>query len=56
MPESTLYLLRHGETEFNVAGRYQGQGDSPLTARGRDVRKINSLDILSLNCAYCGQL
>ncbi len=32
----TLYLLRHGETEFNVAGRYQGQRDSPLTARGRD--------------------
>ena len=30
-----LYLLRHGETEFNVAGRLQGQQDSPLTARGR---------------------
>ncbi len=36
MREPTLYLLRHGETEFNVAGRYQGQRDSPLTARGRD--------------------
>ena len=36
MPESTLYLLRHGETEFNVEGRYQGQQDSPLTARGRE--------------------
>ncbi len=35
MPDPVLYLLRHGETEFNVAGRYQGQGDSPLTARGR---------------------
>jgi probable phosphoglycerate mutase len=35
MPDSTLYLIRHGETAFNVEGRYQGQQDSPLTARGR---------------------
>ncbi|MEE9209632.1 MAG: histidine phosphatase family protein [Kiloniellales bacterium] len=31
-----LYLPRHGETEFNVAGRFQGQQDSPLTGRGAD--------------------
>ncbi len=31
-----LYLPRHGETEFNVEGRYQGQRDSPLTGRGAD--------------------
>lgn len=30
-----IYLLRHGETEFNAAGRYQGRVDSPLTPRGR---------------------
>lgn len=29
-----LYLLRHGETEFNVLGRFQGQNDSPLTELG----------------------
>ncbi|MCS6798728.1 MAG: histidine phosphatase family protein [Myxococcota bacterium] len=29
-----LLLVRHGETEANVAGRWQGQGDSPLSARG----------------------
>ena len=29
-----LYLVRHGQTEFNAAGRFQGQVDSPLTARG----------------------
>ncbi|MEM8576757.1 MAG: histidine phosphatase family protein [Pseudomonadota bacterium] len=28
-------ILRHGETEWNVAGRFQGAEDSPLTARGR---------------------
>jgi probable phosphoglycerate mutase len=30
-----FYLARHGETEWNAAGRYQGAKDSPLTARGR---------------------
>ncbi len=36
-----LYLLRHGETEFNVADRYQGQRDSPLTPRGRDQARAH---------------
>jgi len=30
-----IYLVRHGQTEFNAAGRWQGQVDSPLTALGR---------------------
>lgn len=30
----TLYLIRHGETQWNRAGRLQGHGDSPLTAKG----------------------
>lgn len=30
----TIYLLRHGETVWNCLGRFQGQQDSPLTARG----------------------
>ena len=30
-----LLILRHGETEWNLAGRMQGERDSPLTARGR---------------------
>src|SRR5688572_21431497 len=29
-----LYLMRHGQTEWNLAGRLQGLRDSPLTARG----------------------
>ena len=30
-----IFLLRHGQTLWNLEGRYQGQKDSALTARGR---------------------
>lgn len=30
-----LWLVRHGETLWNREGRVQGQGDPPLSARGR---------------------
>jgi broad specificity phosphatase PhoE len=29
-----LYLIRHGQTAYNVARRYQGALDSPLTSLG----------------------
>ncbi|SPH17434.1 Phosphoserine phosphatase 1 [Defluviimonas aquaemixtae] len=32
----TLWLMRHGETVWNAAGRMQGRLDSPLTGRGRE--------------------
>ncbi|MGC1259080.1 MAG: histidine phosphatase family protein [Jannaschia helgolandensis] len=30
-----VYLMRHGETVWNLDARMQGQRDSPLTVRGR---------------------
>ncbi|HDX9590515.1 TPA: histidine phosphatase family protein [Bacillus pseudomycoides] len=37
-----IYLLRHGETELNVKGRYQGELDSALTSDGIEQVKKNA--------------
>jgi probable phosphoglycerate mutase len=34
MPAPTIYYMRHGETDWNVAGRLQGAQDTPLNERG----------------------
>ena len=31
-----LFLVRHGETAWNAAGRFCGRSDPPLTRRGRE--------------------
>jgi broad specificity phosphatase PhoE len=44
MSPPLLYYVRHGETDWNVAGRLQGRCDTPLNARGRD------------QAAHCGRI
>jgi len=41
----TIYLLRHGQTVWNVEGRYQGQLDSPLTEKGKEQSKANAIKV-----------
>ncbi|MEM7099464.1 MAG: histidine phosphatase family protein [Pseudomonadota bacterium] len=36
-----LYIVRHGETEWNVENRMQGRMDSPLTGQGKSQAQTN---------------
>jgi len=35
LPVLRIFLVRHGETEWNRIGRFQGRNDQPLNERGR---------------------
>lgn len=43
-----LFVLRHGQTEWNVQGRYQGHLDSPLTALGHEQARAQNTILRSL--------
>ena len=47
----TLYLMRHGQTEFNVQKIVQGQCDSPLTKAGKDQAREAALKLAQ--CGVC---
>ena len=49
-----IWLLRHGETEWNRAGRIQGHLDSRLTAKGRAQAARQGEILRSLNLGEVG--
>ena len=62
MTGPTIYLFRHGETEWNVQERRQGQLDTPLTDRGKlqalqNARRLSEQRALNgPNVMYCSPL
>jgi probable phosphoglycerate mutase len=37
-----VYILRHGETEWNLVQRIQGSQDSPLTEKGKEQARVQA--------------
>ena len=37
-----LYIIRHGETDWNTAGRLQGQADTQLNEKGIRLAQITA--------------
>jgi broad specificity phosphatase PhoE len=55
-----LIFLRHGETTYNRAGRWQGQIDSPLTDKGREQARsaaelLASVTVRDIVCSPLGR-
>ena len=46
-----LCLVRHGETDWNVEGRYQGQSDTPLNQKGRAQAEMLARELQSTSFA-----
>lgn len=54
----TIYLVRHGETEWNITDRMQGQTNSPLTKAGQQQTKelARGLKHLEFSAIYSSDL
>ena len=55
---TTIYLLRHGQTEDNVHRVIQGQNDSPLTQEGIDATKdrAEKLKGIIFDAIFCSDI
>ena len=60
MPETKFILIRHGETEWNTRGRWQGHKNSPLTQNGIDqakavARRLKEIPFSTLYSSHLGR-
>lgn len=55
---TTFFIVRHGETEWNIQGRVQGHGDSPLTVNGElQAKKVaDKLRSIHFDLAFSSDL
>ena len=53
-----VYIIRHGETDWNVARRLQGRSDIPLNENGKRLAQITSeaLADIPFTCIYTSPL
>ena len=53
-----VLLCRHGRTDWNDLGRYQGQTDVPLNAQGREQARVLAAELRSepLKAVYASDL
>lgn len=53
-----IYVIRHGETDWNKAGRIQGQSDIPLNSYGIELAQITSeaLKEVPFEIVFCSPL
>lgn len=53
-----LWLVRHGQTDWNVEGRWQGQADPPLNAVGKEqaTQLAHALARVGLTAIYASDL
>ena len=49
MPETRIFLVRHGETTWNLEGRMQGHLDVPLTEMGIEQAKFAAEELAGIS-------
>jgi broad specificity phosphatase PhoE len=53
---TTIILARHGETDWNAEGRWQGHSDPPLNERGREQARELAAALDGVEVVYASDL